>query len=45
LRDIYEYARGKLEIVAGGKVNDDNYMKIANSTGIQQFHGRNLGMK
>jgi copper homeostasis protein len=48
LRQLYElneYARGKLVIVAGGKVNDDNYLKIANSTGINQFHGRNLGMK
>jgi copper homeostasis protein len=45
LKKIVEYSKNKIEIIVGGKVTDDNYVKIADITKANQFHGRQLGIK
>lgn len=45
IKKIIDYSKGKIEIVIGGKVTDDNFEKIAEITGATQFHGRQLGIK
>jgi copper homeostasis protein len=42
LKKLNDYSRGKLQIMAGGGVNENNYLEIANLTGIRQFHGRRI---
>ena len=41
LKALAGYARGKLTILCGGSVTDDNYLKIA-AAGLTEFHGRRL---
>lgn len=45
LNKLKEYAKGKIELVVGGKVSDDNYLIINEKTGINQFQGRKLAAK
>jgi copper homeostasis protein len=42
LKRLHDYARGKITILCGGGVTDDNYRRIARETGITEFHGRRL---
>lgn len=42
LKALSQYARGKIELLAGGKVTDANYRELCEKTGITQFHGRKL---
>jgi copper homeostasis protein len=42
LKSLHEYANGRIQLIAGGSVNDDNYQTIAQTTGIKYFHGRKL---
>jgi copper homeostasis protein len=44
LKVLADYARGKMTILCGGGVTDDNYQKIA-AAGLTEFHGRRLGFK
>jgi len=45
LKKLHEYAKGKIVILCGGGVTDDNFMELAEKTGISQFHGRKLGLR
>ena len=45
LKKLHEYAEGKIVILCGGGVTDDNFMELAEKTGINQFHGRKLGLR
>ncbi|MDR0639585.1 MAG: hypothetical protein LBG27_11920 [Spirochaetaceae bacterium] len=40
LKDLNNHAHGKITILCGGGVTDNNYRHIARETGIRQFHGR-----
>jgi copper homeostasis protein len=44
LKELNRRAQGKITILCGGGVTDDNYLKIAGLTGITEFHGRKLGV-
>ena len=45
LRALNDYARGKITILCGGGVTDENYAELSAKTGITQFHGRKLAVK
>jgi copper homeostasis protein len=45
LKRLNDHARGKITILCGGGVTDDNYRRIAGETGITQFHGRRLAYR
>jgi copper homeostasis protein len=45
LKALHEYAEGKITILCGGGVTDENYKELALKTGITQFHGRKLALK
>jgi copper homeostasis protein len=42
LKSLYEYADGRIQLIVGGSVTDENYQIIAQATGIKYFHGRKL---
>jgi copper homeostasis protein len=44
LKRLNDHAHGKITILCGGGVTDDNYKRIATETGITQFHGRRLAV-
>ncbi|MDR3257174.1 MAG: hypothetical protein LBT17_00050 [Mycoplasmataceae bacterium] len=45
LKELQAYANGRIELIVGGSVTDDNYQRIASETGISKFHGRKLAYK
>ena len=45
LKALNDYAHGKITILCGGSVTNDNYPKIAAATGLTEFHGRRLALK
>jgi copper homeostasis protein len=45
LKRIHNHAQGKITILCGGGVTDNNYKRIAQETGITQFHGRRLAIR
>lgn len=45
LAKLFSYAKGRIQIICGGSVTDDNYQAIAQATNINMFHGRKLGIK
>jgi copper homeostasis protein len=45
LKRLNYCAQGKITILCGGGVTDDNYERIAKETGITQFHGRKLAIR
>ncbi|MDR0552213.1 MAG: hypothetical protein LBG72_09430 [Spirochaetaceae bacterium] len=42
LKALNDYAQGKITLLCGGSVTDGNYLRIAEVTGITEFHGRKL---
>jgi copper homeostasis protein len=42
LKEINDYAKGKIQIICGGSVTHSNYKKINKETQITIFHGRKL---
>jgi copper homeostasis protein len=44
LTELAAYSQGKIELLCGGGVTDENYEEIARKTGIKQFHGRKLAV-
>jgi copper homeostasis protein len=45
LQELQAYAKGRIQILAGGSIDDNNYKQIGQATGITQFHGRKLLME
>lgn len=39
IRELHNRAKGRIEIMAGSGVTDENISEIANKTGIKSFHG------
>lgn len=42
LKELVDYADGRITILAGGSVNRDNYMDIVRETGVSEVHGRRI---
>jgi copper homeostasis protein len=42
LKALKEYADGRIQLIVGGSVTDDNYQTIAKATNIKYYHGRKL---
>ncbi|MBS7578056.1 MULTISPECIES: copper homeostasis protein CutC [unclassified Enterococcus] len=42
LKELINYANGRIEILIGGGVNAENYQDIANETGAKQVHGTKI---
>ncbi|MDR3330512.1 MAG: hypothetical protein LBS76_04525 [Mycoplasmataceae bacterium] len=45
LKELKDYASGRIQLIVGGSVTDDNCEQIAKATGIKRFHGRKLAYK
>jgi copper homeostasis protein len=44
LKALNEYAKGRIQLIVGGSVAEENYKAIANATKIQRYHGRKLAI-
>jgi len=42
LKRMVDYAADKIKVVAGGGVNEDNYMTIAEAAGVKEVHGTKI---
>jgi copper homeostasis protein len=45
LKALHQYAQGRITILCGGGVTGENYQRIAEYTGITEFHGRRLSRR
>lgn len=42
LKELVDYSKGRITILAGGSVTGENYMDIAEKTGVKEVHGRKI---
>lgn len=42
LKELVKYSNGRITILAGGGVTEENYMKLARKTGVSQVHGSKI---
>lgn len=42
LKELHDYAKGRIDLVLGGGVTKDNYAELISQTGISQVHGTKI---
>jgi len=42
LKELVEYAQGRIGIVAGGGITKDNYEEVVKKTGVKEVHGTRI---